>query len=81
MKALEMEMVVPMNGKLPSFFQEIFGKKVRLIALFEEGWKSNIDKTNTSPELMSLAGKIHSFQTIEDPVAFQRQLRDEWEDR
>jgi len=31
MKALEMEMVVPMNGKLPSFFQEIFGKKCALL--------------------------------------------------
>ena len=27
---------------------------------------------------MELAGKIDAFKDIEDPVAFQRQLWDEW---
>lgn len=30
---------------------------------------------------MQLSGKIHSFDEIEDPMLWQRQLRDAWGER
>jgi len=81
MKALEMEMVIPTSGKLPAFFQEIFGQKVRLIALFEEMKENRTHRKSQSSDLMELAGKINSFRKIEDPVLYQQQMRDEWENR
>jgi len=56
------------------------GKKVRLIALFEDVKESYLNQRSQSAELMELAGKINSFRGIENPVLYQQQLRDEWED-
>jgi len=39
------------------------------------------EQKSQSEHLMELAGTIHSFDEIEDPVLWQRQLRDAWGER
>ena len=78
MKAIEMETVIPADGKLPPSFREAFGRKARVIVLFQEENQKEVIPGNQSIRLMELAGKIHAFQDIDEPVAFQRKLRDEW---
>lgn len=77
MKAIEMETVIDPDGKLPNVFQEVFGRKARIIVLFQEESPTPTSE-NDSACLMELAGKIKSFQEIDDPLSFQRKLRDEW---
>ncbi len=77
MKAIEMETVIDPDGKLPDAFHEVFGRKARVIVLYQEE-NSNPPSDNDSTQLMELAGKINSFREIEDPLSFQRKLRDEW---
>ncbi|MCB0174373.1 MAG: hypothetical protein KDJ97_27925 [Anaerolineae bacterium] len=36
MNAIEMETTLPPDGKLPASFREAFGRKVRVIILFQE---------------------------------------------
>ncbi|RJP25730.1 MAG: hypothetical protein C4527_16710 [Candidatus Omnitrophota bacterium] len=77
MKAIDMETVIDSDGKLPAAFHEAFGRKARVIVLFQE--ESPIATSeNESARLMELAGKINAFRDIEDTLAFQRNLRDEW---
>lgn len=76
MKAIEMETIIPLDGRLPSLFQEVFGRKVRAIFLFEE--ESSDRAVDQSFPLMELAGKIQAFKSIKDPVAWQRDQRNEW---
>ena len=37
MKAIEVETVLSPDGRLPEAFQEVFGRKVRVIVLFDTG--------------------------------------------
>ena len=78
MKAIEMETILSPDGKLPLSFQEAFGRKVRVIILFQEEEEENVTMEDGAVSLMELAGKIKAFQGIDDPVAFQKKLRDEW---
>ena len=82
MKAIEMETVIDRDGKLPPAFQEVFGRKARVIVLYQEEDQISLPEQGASIEavsgLMELAGKITAFREIEDAVAFQRQLREEW---
>jgi len=78
MKAIEMETVISPDGKLPPFFCEAFGQKARVIVLLHEEDQANGQTNNESACLSELSGKISAFRGIEDPVAFQRALRDEW---
>lgn len=77
MKAIEMEIIIDRDGKLPDAFHEAFGRKARVIVLFQEEDQSP-PQSNEAAQLMELAGKIHSFRDIDDPVSFQRKLREEW---
>lgn len=77
MKAIEMETIIDPDGKLPDTFHEVFGRKARVIVLFQEEDQSP-PQANETGHLMELAGKIHSFRDIDDPVSFQRKLREEW---
>jgi hypothetical protein len=77
MKAIEMETIIDPDGKLPEMFHEVFGRKARVIVLFHEEDQSPPQKNETA-QLMELAGKIHSFRDIDDPVSFQRKMREEW---
>ena len=77
MKAIEMETIIDLDGKLPAAFHEAFGRKARVIVLFQEE-NQLASPENESARLMELAGKINAFRDIEDPLSFQRKLRDEW---
>lgn len=79
MRAIEMETVIPQDGKLPAAFGEAFGRKVRVIILLEDEELHASEMQNTSG-LMGLAGQIKAFEDIADPVDYQRALRDEWAD-
>lgn len=77
MKAIEVETTITTDGRLPLSLQEAFGKRVRLIVLFPE--KEPIPELERGKgNLMRYAGIIEAFKDIEDPVAFQRELRKEW---
>ena len=76
MKAVEMETVLPSDGKLPAALSEAFGRKVRVILLYEEEDPNGLDASVEPPPLMDLASKIHAFRTVKDPVAYQRRLRE-----
>ncbi len=78
MKAVEMETVLPPDGELPSSLSEAFGRKVRVILLYEEDDLNGLDTGVEPPRLMELAGKVHAFRKVKDPVAYQQRLRDEW---
>ncbi len=78
LQAIELETIIAPDGKLPEAFREAFGRKARVIVLLPEEIASQPKKKGQSEQLMELAGKIDAFKNIEDPVAFQRRLRDEW---
>ena len=75
MNAIEMETTLPPDGKLPASFREAFGRKVRVIILFQDDEQDNVTTEDDSVRLMALAGKVKAFQGIDDPVAFQQKLR------
>ncbi len=77
METIEMETFIDPDGKLPNAFQEVFGRKARVIVLFHEENQFKPEEDN-SASLMDLAGKINSFRDIDDPLSFQRKLREEW---
>jgi len=78
MKALEMETAIQADGKLPAYFHEAFGKKARVIVLLEDEGQTDKATKKNPLKLSDLAGKIRSFRDIDDPVAYQRNIRDEW---
>lgn len=76
MKVIEMETVFAPDGRLPEAFQEVFGRKARVIVLFDE---ARTEAAGQSASLMELAGKITAFRDIADPVAWQQRERSEWD--
>ena len=76
MKAIDKQIVIAADGKLPSDFREAFGRKARVIVHLQE---EEHRKTQGASHLMDLAGKIRAFRDIDDPVALQRTLRDSWQ--
>lgn len=78
MQAIEQEFVIPADGKLPEAFRQFFGRKARIILLAPEEAEESAQEVGASPSLMELAGKIEAFKDIEDPLAWQCALRDEW---
>lgn len=77
MKAIEMETIIDSDGKLPEAFHEAFGRKARVIVLYQDE-NQDVSAENDSTRLMELAGKINAFQDIDDPLAYQKALRNEW---
>ncbi len=79
MKAIEMETVISPDGKLPPFFCEAFGQKAHVIVLLHEKDQAN-GQTNEQRICLSVRTlwEDQRVPSIEDPVAFQRALRDEW---
>lgn len=78
MQAIEQEFVIPADGKLPEAFRQFFGRKARIILLAPQSSEESSQPADTAPTLIELAGKIEAFKDVEDPVAWQRTLRDEW---
>ena len=76
MKLIEKEIVIAEDGKLPTDFREAFGRKARVAVYLQEDQQG---KTEGADILSDLDGKIQAFRDIDDPVAFQRNLRAEWD--
>lgn len=77
MKAIEMETVIDADGKLPEAFHEVFGRKARVIVLYQDVIQNDSPESEQA-HIMELAGKIHAFRDMDDPLAYQKALRDEW---
>lgn len=77
--AIEMETVIPQDGRLPDAFREAFGRKARVIVLLPDQPEPLPMQKTQSHKWMELAGKIDAFKAIEDPVAWQREQRGEWD--
>ena len=76
MKLIEKEIVIAADGKLPPDFREAFGRKARVSVYLQEQGQEKMEGEDI---LADLVGKIRAFREIDDPVAFQRNLRDSWE--
>lgn len=74
--AIEEEMVLPVDGKLPEAFHEAFGRKARVIVLLLEPDEKCKPGQDDLQRLMEFAGTID--WPIDDPVEWQRQQRREW---
>ena len=77
MHAIELETVIPADGKLPDAFHEAFGRKAHVIVLLPEKDGGGKPYEDDSQRLMGFAGSI--AWPIEDPVEWQRCQRNEWE--
>lgn len=75
MKSIDKNIVIASDGKLPPDFREAFGRKARVIVHLQE---DNHRKTQGISHPMDLAGKIRAFRDVDDPVTWQRGLRDSW---
>lgn len=76
-RIIEMETVLPLDGRLPSGFRKAIGRRAKVVVSYNER-ENTSSPTEDSHSLMELSGKILAFQHIQDPVAFQREMRDEW---
>ena len=76
MKLIEKEIVIAADGKLPPDFREAFGRKARVTVYLQEQEQGEMEGADF---LSDLAGKIRAFREIDNPVAFQRNLRASWE--
>ncbi len=75
--AIELETVIPGDGKLPEAFQDAFGRKARVIVLLPETNENEAPSVTDNKKLMAFAGTID--WPIDDPLEWQRGQRDEWE--
>lgn len=73
---IEKEIVIPADGKLPPDFQEAFGRKARVTVYLQE---QEQEETAGGDVLSAIVGKVRAFRGIDDPVAWQRNLRASWE--
>lgn len=76
MKLIEKEIVIAADGKLPPDFREAFGRKARVSVYLQE---QEQEQTEDADILSDVVGKIRAFRGIDDPVAFQRELRASWD--
>lgn len=77
LKTIAMETIIPPDGKLPSGFREAFGRRAKVVVLIDELEQRHCSASSVR-EIMDMAGKVKAFQQIEDPLEYQRTLRDEW---
>ncbi len=80
MKAIEFETLIKQNSiNIPSQFKNLDDVKAKVILLYSESEK----KSNYDKKLLLLAfakaQKKGLFEEISDSVAWQKQVRDEWE--
>lgn len=75
--AIEKEIVLPADGKLPEAFHAAFGRRARVIVLLPEPIEDAKPDQDDSQRLMAFSGTID--WPMDDPVAWQRQQRKEWE--
>ncbi|MBF0147322.1 MAG: hypothetical protein HQL85_14245 [Magnetococcales bacterium] len=77
LRAIEEEVVLPADGKLPETFHEAFGRRARIIVLLSEPLEKTEPDQDDAQRLMTFAGTID--WPMDDPVAWQRQQRNEWD--
>ncbi|MBF8271203.1 MAG: hypothetical protein HW380_308 [Magnetococcales bacterium] len=75
--AIEEDVVLPADGKLPETFHAAFGRRARVIVLLPDSIENAEPDQDDSQRLMTFAGTID--WPMDDPVAWQRQQRNEWE--
>ena len=75
--AIEKEVVLPADGKLPDVFKNAFGRKARIIVLLTESVSTEDTDQSNSNRVIEFAGTID--WPIDDPVDWQRQQRSEWD--
>ena len=82
MRVYEFETTVSQNMiNLPIELDDLNNKKVKVeLKIDEENPKGNYDKKALTEAFKELI-KHDVFRDIKDPVAWQRELRDEWEER
>ena len=73
---IEKEIVIPADGKLPPDFRAAFGRKARVTVYLQEQEQG---ETTGGDILSDVVGKVRAFRGIDDPVAWQRNLRASWE--
>lgn len=59
--------------------RDISPGKHRVVLVIDDATSEESVSVDNAPQLMHMAGKVTAFNTIEDPVAWQQQQRDEWE--
>lgn len=79
MQALEFSTTIN-NGliRLPEIYQAWDNATVRVIVLTEKPVTITSQKENLRA-IFAKMQKVELFKTIDNPVAWQKQLRDEWE--
>lgn len=79
MQTIEVETTIGQDGTLhlPEQYRFSFGAKVRVIVLLSDAKDDSASTKGQADTLMGFAGKLD--WPIADPVAFQRELRDEWD--
>ena len=77
---IEKEIVIPADGKLPPDFRAAFGRKARVAVHLPE---QEPRETMGGDILSDIVGKLRAFRRIDDPLAWQRNLRAsrEWRGR
>ncbi|MDP2902063.1 MAG: hypothetical protein Q8N96_03000 [Methylovulum sp.] len=55
------------------------GKHHILLVIDEALSEDNIESVDHAAQLMKMAGRISAFKTIDNPVLWQQQQRDEWQ--
>ncbi|MBF0629153.1 MAG: hypothetical protein HQL91_13125 [Magnetococcales bacterium] len=76
--AIEQEITIPLDGRLPESFRMAFGQKARVVIELQEAGSVEIHSSEEdSDRLMRYAGTVD--WPIEDPVVWQRQQRSEWD--
>ena len=55
------------------------GKHHILLVIDEAICEEDTQRVDHAPKLMQMAGRVSAFATIEDPVAWQQQQREEWQ--
>jgi hypothetical protein len=73
LQAIEDEIVISPDGKLPEVFRPMFGHKARLISLLTES--ETTTEQDQSEQLMAFAVSLD--WPISDPLEWQRQQRSE----
>lgn len=56
LQAIELETVIPADGKLPEAFRQFFGRKARVIVLAPDPVDEGVQEEHEPPALMELGG-------------------------
>ena len=75
LQAIEDEIVIYPDGRLPEVFRPMFGHKARVIVLLTESEITT--EQDQSEQLMAFAETID--WPVSDPLEWQRQQRSEWD--